>query len=79
MQIKEYIMYHEDEILHLYASTGSALLNAVLDRFSHVRQIVLAMATPKKPLRFIGHWACGKCPRPAARLSENLISGCISE
>lgn len=52
MQIKEYIMYHEDEILHLYASTGSALLNAVLDRFSHVRQIVLTMDNPQKTIAF---------------------------
>ena len=68
MEIREYKIYDEAEILRLYASVGwtaytdcpdvlrrgigSALLQAILDRYSHVRQIELATDNTPKTIAF---------------------------
>ena len=68
MEIREYKTYNEPEILRLYASVGwtaytdhpdvlrkgigFALLQAILDRYSHVRQIELATDNTPKTIAF---------------------------
>lgn len=48
---------------HQRKGIDSALLQAVLDRYSHVRQIELATDIHRKPLLFISLWDSGICPR----------------
>lgn len=51
---------------HQRKGIGSALLQAVLDRFSHVRQIELATDNTPKTIAFTSPWVFERCPKSAA-------------